>query len=164
MTNLVLIKPTKKLQSKRQQDLIEMIGYIYMSRNEYNLEDIAKEMSKSKRTIYRMVADINALYPIIHKTFFEDESKVYLGIGECCSEECLDCCYQKLPNAPILYLFLIMLFHRQLTYKEIMEKLKLKSRAKVRQIVEHILDASYIIDYDFKEEDVVVGNWKFINK
>jgi len=168
MASTVTIKPKKQKNVSRrigkayQQNLIEMIGYIYLSRNEYNLEDMAHEMSKSVRTIHRFVDDINSFYPLIKKTTFEDESKVYLSIGNDCSEERFDCCYKRMPNAPILYLFLIMLFNRPLSHKEIMEKLNLKSRAKAKKIAEQILDCSYIIDYDFKEDDVIVGNWKFI--
>jgi hypothetical protein len=165
MTNSVAIKTekkSKKLQAKKQQDLIEMIGYLYVCPNEYNLEDMAKEMSKSVRTIHRMVDEINLLFPLINKTVFDGDKKVLLSIKECCSEKYLDNNYQRLQYAPILYLFLIMLFHRPLCYKEIMEKINLKSRAKAKKIAESILDCSYIIDEDFKENDVFVGNWKFL--
>lgn len=156
------IKENRRLGTKYQQNMIEMISYIYLEPNKYNVYSLAKEMNKSERTILRMIKDINDFCPIIRSNFYEAEDFAYRHIDEYISESYLDKCYKISSNSPMLYLFLIMLLNRELTASEIMNKINLKNRAQVQKFMDNILDASSIIDCNFKEEDIVFGNWKFI--
>lgn len=156
------VKEDRWLGTKYQQNLIEMIGYIYLEPKKHNVYTLAKEMSKSERTIRRMLKDINDFCPLIRNNFYDTEDFAYRYVDEYIPEEYLDKCYKISSNAPMLYLFLIMLLNRELTASEIMNKINLKSIAQVQKFMNNILDASCVIDCDFSEDDIVFGNWKFI--
>ena len=153
---------TEKKGTAAQQNFVEMIGYIYLEPNMHTVDSLSVEMGKDARTIKRWIAEINEFCPIINSKFRESDDRAYRNINEKYSEEYFDRCYQESPSMPIVYLFMIMLLKRELSVKEVMEKINLSSREKAMDVINSILDASHIIDYDFREDDLVAGNWKFI--
>ena len=155
----------RKLGTAYQQNLIEMFSYIYYYPNYHTYYSLAKEMSKSKRTIQRMIEDINTFCPnlIATKTDFMGRVKlreVSYGI----SEEYLDACYNKTNNAPLLYIYLVMMLNRPVTLQDIMRKLGIKE-SDAKKIAKKLLDTTASIDVaEDDSEEIIFGNYHFVKK
>lgn len=154
----------RKMSIAHQQNLVEMFGYIYLNPNKHNVYTLAHEMSKSRRTILRMIDDINAFCPYIIRSLNENDGCVYYSIKERFSETDLDSFFKKSNVAPVLYIFLTFLLIKPLTVKEVMQKLGI-SQKKATLLINQILDASYIIDFRPKSNEMLYGNYyKFLSK
>lgn len=157
----------RKLGTAHQQNLIEMTGYIYQYPKEFTKKSLAQEFVKngiaSERKIIRMINDINTFCPIIKRTLGEIdfESHYYLD-EERFTETDLDNFYQKAQNAELLYIFLESLLIKPVSTEEVMEKVNV-SRKKANEIINKILDASYLLDEIETDEGITIGNTRFFN-
>lgn len=157
----------RKLGTAHQQNLIEMTGYIYQYPKEFTKKNLAEEFVKngivSERKIIRMVNDVNTFCPIIKRVIGEIdfESHYYLD-EERFTETDLDNFYQKAQNAELLYIFLEALLIKPISTKDVMQKLNV-SRKKANEIINKILDASYLLDEIETDEGITIGNTRFFN-
>ena len=157
----------RKLGTAHQQNLIEMTGYIYQYPKEFTKKNLAEEFVKngvvSERKIIRMVNDVNTFCPIIKRTLGEIdfESHYYLD-EERFTETDLDNFYQKAQNAELLYIFLEALLIKPVSTEEVMQKINV-SRKKANEIINKILDASYLLDEIETDKGITIGNTRFFN-
>lgn len=157
----------RKLGTAHQQNLIEMTGYIYQYPKEFTKKKLAQEFVKngvvSERKIIRMVNDINTFCPIIKRTLGEIdfESHYYLDEKRF-SETDLDNFYQKAQKAELLYIFLEALLIKPVSTEEVIQKINV-SRKKANEIINKILDASYLLDEIETDEGITIGNTRFFN-
>ena len=157
----------RKLGTAHQQNIIEMISYIYLNPKSHTKKSLAYEFMKngvvSERKIIRMVNDVNTFCPIIKRTLGEIdfESHYYLD-EERFTETDLDNFYQKAQNAELLYIFLEALLIKPVSTEEVMQKINV-SRKKANEIINKILDASYLLDEIETDKGLVIGNTRFFN-
>lgn len=157
----------RKLGTAHQQNLIEMTGYIYQYPKEFTKKNLAEEFVKngvvSERKIIRMANDVNTFCPIIKRTLGEIdfESHYYLD-EERFTETDLDNFYQKAQNAELLYIFLEALLIKPVSTEEVMQKINV-SRKKANEMINKILDASYLLDEIETDKGITIGNTRFFN-
>ena len=157
----------RKLGTAHQQNLIEMTGYIYQHPKAFTKKNLAEEFIKngivSERKIIRMVNDINTFCPIIKRVIgkIDFESHYYLDENRF-TEIDLDNFYQKIQNAELLYIFLVALLIKPISTEEVMQKVNL-SRKKANEMLNKILDASYLLDEFETDKGLVIGNTRFFN-
>ena len=157
----------RKLGTAHQQNIIEMLSYIYLNPKSHTKKSLAYEFMKngvvSERKIIRMVNDVNTFCPIIKRTLGEIdfESHYYLD-EERFTEKDLDNFYQKAQNAELLYIFLEALLIKPISTEEVMQKISV-SRKKANEIINKILDASYLLDEIETDKGLVIGNTRFFN-
>ena len=157
----------RKLGTAHQQNIIEMLSYIYLNPKSHTKKSLAYEFMKngvvSERKIIRMVNDVNTFCPIIKRTLGEIdfESHYYLD-EERFTETDLDNFYQKAQNAELLYIFLEALLIKPVSTEEVMPKMNV-SRKKAKKIINKILDASYLLDEIETDKGLVIGNTRFFN-
>ncbi len=157
----------RKLGTAHQQNIIEMLSYIYLNPKSHTKKSLAYEFMKngvvSERKIIRMVNDVNTFCPIIKRTLGEIdfESHYYLD-EERFTETDLDNFYQKAQNAELLYIFLEALLIKPVSTEEVMQKINV-SRKKANEIINKILDASYLLDEIETDKGLVIGNTRFFN-
>ena len=157
----------RKLGTAHQQNLIEMTGYIYQYPKEFTKKNLAEEFIKngivSERKIIRMVNDIHTFCPIIKRVIgkIDFESHYYLDEKRF-TEIDLDNFYQKIQNAELLYIFLVALLIKPISTEEVMQKVNL-SRKKANEMLNKILDASYLLDEFETDKGLVIGNTRFFN-
>ena len=157
----------RKLGTAHQQNLIEMTGYIYQYPKEFTKKNLAEEFIKngivSERKIIRMVNDIHTFCPIIKRVIgkIDFESYSYLD-EESFTEKDVDNFYQKAQNAELLYMFLEALLMKPVSTEEVMQKINV-SRKKANEIINKILDASYLLDEIETDEGITIGNTRFFN-
>ena len=157
----------RKLGTAHQQNIIEMLSYIYLNPKSHTKKSLAYEFMKngvvSERKIIRMVNDVNTFCPIIKRTLGEIdfESHYYLD-EERFTETDLDNFYQKAQNAELLYIFLEALLIKPISTEEVMQKISV-SRKKANEIINKILDASYLLDEIETDKGLVIGNTRFFN-
>ena len=110
-----------------------------------------------------MVNDVNTFCPIIKRVIGEIdfESHYYLD-EERFTETDLDNFYQKAQNAELLYIFLEALLIKPISTKDVMQKLNV-SRKKANEMLNKILDASYLLDEFETDKGLVIGNTRFFN-
>ena len=157
----------RKLGTAHQQNIIEMLSYIYLNPKSHTKKSLAYEFMKngvgSESKIIRMVNDVNTFCPIIKRTLGEIdfESHYYLD-EERFTETDLDNFYQKAQNAELLYIFLEALLIKPISTKDVMQKLNV-SRKKANEMLNKILDASYLLDEFETDKGLVIGNTRFFN-
>ena len=157
----------RKLGTAHQQNLIVMTVYIYQYPKAFTKKNLAEEFIKngvvSERKIIRMVNDINTFCPIVKRTLDETnfESRYYLDEKRF-TETDLDNFYQKAQNAELLYIFLESLLIKPVSTEEVMEKVNV-SRKKANEMLNKILDASYLLDEFETDKGLVIGNTRFFN-
>lgn len=157
----------RKLGTAHQQNIIEMLGYIYSYPKSHTKKNLAYEFVKngivSERKIIRMVNDVNTFCPIIKRVIGEIdfESHYYLDEKRF-TETDLDNFYQKAQNAELLYIFLEALLIKPISTEEVMEKVNV-SRKKANQMMNNILDASYLLDEIETDKGLIIGNTRFFN-
>lgn len=157
----------RKLGTAHQQNIIEMLSYICLNPKSHTKKSLAYEFMKngvvSERKIIRMVNDVNTFCPIIKRTLGEIdfESHYYLD-EERFTETDLDNFYQKAQNAELLYIFLEALLIKPVSTEEVMQKINV-SRKKANEIINKILDASYLLDEIETDKGLVIGNTRFFN-
>ena len=155
----------RKLGTAHQQNLIEMTGYIYQYPKACTKKNLAEEFIKngivSERKIIRMVNDIHTFCPIIKRVIgkIDFESHYYLDEKRF-TEIDLDNFYQKIQNAELLYIFLVALLIKPISTEEVMQKVNL-SRKKANEMLNKILDASYLLDEFETDKGLVIGNTRF---
>ena len=110
-----------------------------------------------------MVNDVNTFCPIIKRVIGEIdfESHYYLDENRF-TETDLDNFYQKAQNAELLYIFLEALLIKPISTKDVIQKLNV-SRKKANEMLNKILDASYLLDEFETDKGLVVGNTRFFN-
>ena len=151
----------RKLGTARQQNLVEMIGYIYLYPQAHTKESLAWEFTKNGKTnerkVLRMISDVNTFCPIIKRVLGEIDQKSHYYIDKKrFSETDLDNFYQKAQNAELLYIFLEALLIKPISTEEVMKKLNV-SRKKANQMINKILDATYVIDDVETSTGYVIG-------
>ena len=157
----------RKLGTAHQQNIIEMLSYIYLNPKSHTKKSLAYEFMKngvvSERKIIRMANDVNTFCPIIKRTLgkIDFESHYYLD-EERFTETDLDNFYQKAQNAELLYIFLEALLIKPVSTEEVMQKINV-SRKKANEIINKILDASYLLDEIETDEGITIGNTRFFN-
>lgn len=139
-----------KLGTAHQQNLVEMLGYIYLYPKAYTKTRLAHEFMKngveSEQKIIRMVNSVNTFCPVIKRALREFDFRSYYYLDENrFSESDFDSFYQKSQNAAMVYIFLIALLVRPISTEDVMEKLQVKKSA-ANKLIEKILDASFVID------------------
>ena len=155
----------RKLGTAHQQNLIEMTGYIYQYPKAFTKKNLAEEFIKngiiSERKIIRMFNDINTFCPIIKRVIgkIDFESHYYLDENRF-TEIDLDNFYQKIQNAELLYIFLVALLIKPISTEEVMQKVSV-SRKKANEMLNKILDASYLLDEFETGKGLVIGNTRF---
>lgn len=157
----------RKLGTAHQQNIIEMLGYIYSYPKFYTKKNLAYEFVKngviSERKIIRMVNDVNTFCPIIKRALGEIDLKSHYYLDEKRFTEIdLDNFYKKTQNAELLYIFLEALLIKPISTEEVMEKVNV-SRKKAMQIINKILDASYLLDEIETDKGTIIGNTRFFN-
>lgn len=156
----------RKLGTTYQQNLIELFGYIYMEPNALTKEDLAKEFTKNgianERKIIRMIEDINTFCPYIKRTLNNTDGRTRYKIFEKFSETDLDIFYKKTNNAALLYIFLKSLLIKPISTEEVMEKINV-SRKKANEMLNQILDASYLLDEIKTDNGYIIGHTRFFN-
>lgn len=157
----------RKLGTAHQQNIIEMLSYIYLNPKSHTKKSLAYEFMKngvvSERKIIRMVNDVNTFCPIIKRTLGEIDFESHYYIDEKrFSETDLDNFYQKAQNAELLYIFLEALLIKPVSTEEVMQKINV-SRKKANEIINKILDASYLLDEIETDKGITIGNTRFFN-
>ena len=155
----------RKLGVTYQQNMIEMLSYIYLYPKSYTKKSLADEFVKnevaSERKIIRMVNDVNTFCPIIKRTLGEVNFEFHYYLDEKrFTETDLDNFYQKVQNTELLYIFLEALLIKSISTEEVMKKINV-SRKKANEILNKILDASYLLDEIETAKDTVIGNTRF---
>lgn len=159
----------RKLSTPYQQDLIELVGYIYFDPKKHSKESLAYEFTKNgkqnERKVQRMVRDVNAFCPYIKRVLNDITGRVYYYIDKNrFTETDLDNFYKKSPEAPLLYIFLKSLLVKPMTTSEIMQKVNVNKKT-ANSMIEKILDTSYHVDAIEKDGETILGEyWKWISK
>lgn len=151
----------RKLGTAHQQNIIEMLSYIYLNPKSHTKKSLAYEFMKngvvSERKIIRMVNDVNTFCPIIKRVIGEIDFESHYYMDEKRFTEIdLDNFYQKAQNAELLYIFLEALLIKPISTEEVMKKLNV-SRKKANQMINKILDATYVIDDVETSTGYVIG-------
>lgn len=151
----------RKLGTAHQQNIIEMLSYIYLNPKSHSKKSLAYEFMKngvvSERKIIRMVNDVNIFCPIIKRVIGERDFESHYYIDEKrFTEVDLDNFYQKAQNAELLYIFLEALLIKPISTEDVMKKLNV-SRRKANQMIDKILDATYVIDVVETSTGYVIG-------
>lgn len=155
----------RKLGTAHQQNIIEMLGYIYAYPKSHTKKNLAHEFMKngvvSERKIIRMVNDVNTFCPVIKRVIagIDFEARYYLD-EQRFTETDLDNFFQKAQNAELLYIFLEALLIRPVSTEEVMHKVNV-SRSKANQMMNKILDASYLLDEIETDKGLIIGNTRF---
>ena len=137
----------RKLGTLHQQNLIELFTHIYFHPNKHTYNSLAHEMSKSNRTIQRMIDDINALYPYITAKLNDLDGCAHLKIEGKYSESLLDNAFQKSQYAPILYIFIKSLLGKPVSVNEIMQKVNV-NRKNAEKIIDKIFETTPYGDFE----------------
>lgn len=173
----------RKSEIEHQQDLIELVNIIYYEPRKYDVYNLAHELDflkdvnctdEEKRTprrkTLRMIEDINKFCPCIKSLTNDINGHTYYYINENITEAYLDNCYKKNNKAPLLYLYLKALLIRPVSLNEIVSEVEFKirkkdrSRAKraiVNEMMNRILDTSFILDDIRGRNNRLMGNYKF---
>jgi hypothetical protein len=110
-----------------------------------------------------MVNDVNTFCPIIKRALGEIDLKSHYYLDEKRFTEIdLDNFYKKTQNAELLYIFLEALLIKPISTEEVMAKVNV-SRKKAMQIINKILDASYLLDEIETDKGTIIGNTRFFN-
>ena len=157
----------RKLGTAHQQNIIEMLSYIYLNPKSHTKKSLAGEFVKngvvSERKIIRLVNDVNTFCPIIKRVVGEIDFESHYYMDETrFTETDLDNFYQKAQNAELLYIFLEALLIKPVSTEEVMQKINV-SRKKANEIINKILDASYLLDEIETDKGLVIGNTRFFN-
>ena len=171
VTNLIT---HNKLKAKHQLNCIEMFRYIHQNfPQEHSYYSIAHEMGKSEREIQRMIQTINEFCPCIKGEIRSIDNKIHLYTVNELSEREFDRCFGDPHKAPLLYIFFKSFYIRKLTLTEIVEQvvtltkrqtckdpkklLRAKRKAAI-DMIQSILDATPLFDYDDDNGELVVGS------
>ena len=151
----------RKLGTAHQQNIIEMLSYIYLNPKSHTKKSLAYEFMKngvvSERKIIRMINDVNTFCPIIKRVIGEIDFESHYYMDEKrFTETDFDNFYQKAQNAELLYIFLEALLIKPISTEEVMKKLNV-SRKKANQMINKILDATYVIDDIETSTGYVIG-------
>jgi len=155
----------RKLGTAHQQNIIEILSYIYLNPKSHTKKSLAGEFVKngvvSERKIIRLVNDVNTFCPIIKRVVGEIDFESHYYMDETrFTETDLDNFYQKAQNAELLYIFLEAILIRPISTEEVMQKLHV-SRKKANEMLNRILDASYLLDEIETDKGIIIGNTRF---
>jgi len=142
----------EKLGKANQMNLIEMISALYCE--SFTINDMAKRLNKSRRTVYRFISLINSFTPIIF-TYVDVEKRVHLKLNKKFSEKSVEHAFVNRHQAPLVYVFLKSLV-KPVYIAEIQKALKVTQRAVIK-IIQSIADCSpygTFADWDFEKEGV----------
>jgi len=147
-----ITKQEKKISKATQQNLIEMLTYLYRE-SSFTIDRMAHELDKSRRTVFRFIETINSLYPAVVSSLNFCDGQVRLSFAKKISEKELDDAFAKNNNLPIIYIFLKSLI-RPIYVQEIQDALNINRKAAAK-IIENIADCSPygdFADYEFDWE------------
>lgn len=155
-------KSTRKRKTGLEFDMDLVEFFVYCYRERFNTKDLIHEMSISRRTVQRMADHINELYPCIVSTVSDQDGQAYYSVLRNFSEHSLDSCFQKSHKRPLLYIFLFTFLVRPLSVKEIMHKLNTTNQDKAIDILNGILDATWLVDTEEYNGQTYLGAWDFL--
>lgn len=150
----------KRLGPAHEQNIIELFTHIYFNPKRHTVYSLAHEISKSVRTVHRMLEEINNFCPCIKKSVNEIDGCARIYVSNEFTENYLDICYAKSQRSPMLYIFLTMFLVRPLAIKDIVKKISTNNKD-AKKMVERIFDTTAYVDSMELDEEEVYGNWKF---
>ena len=169
----------RKLKVAYQQDIIEVFQYIYLEfPQKHTYYSLEHEMSKSYRTIKRLIDDLNSVCPCIKVTTDEITNCAYFSVNDKFTEEEFDKNFGDPNNAPLLYVFLKSFFIRKMSLQEIMDKVVVltkrqtcKNPAKLQKakklaacdILRGILYVAHLVLVNRENNDCYIGNVNFLS-
>lgn len=142
-------KKTTKLGKAMQQNLIEMISYLYREPGRFTIDDMAHELNLSRRTVFRFITTVNDFAPII-SSYIDKSNMARLKLNDSLSEKMFDYYFVNKQGAPILYVFLKALT-KPVSVSEIQAELYMSEKQAIR-VIENIAECSPygdFTDYNF---------------
>lgn len=137
---------------KKDCDLIELVAYLYQT-DSATIEDCMHELSKSRRTIYRMIERIN-IYDSISLTL-DSDFKTVLHFRDT-SERTLDHAYATTGKFAALYVFLKGLKKDMksdiILISDIQKWLSCNEKAAIA-VRNNIINTTAITDYEISDDD-----------
>ena len=140
----------KKFSISNQQNMIQMISSLYLESG-FTINDMAKMLNKTRRTVFRYLKHINDFAPII-LSYMDSDDNVHFKLVDKISEKTVDFAFSQNKTMPLIYLFLVSLCRKiKIGDIEIMFSCSKKEALNMRK---KIFDSTHLGNIEYEEKEL----------